>query len=413
MKTKIKSLTLKVLSAFAVMLIAFALGCNNPATLIAFGAIGIVASHIVSKRSQLTGLAALSVITPGDVTFSGKEIMSLNEAVYEKVFMKPGLDAIHSIATGIKAKQQIVFLGRLGLVGKKRASCDPTPNAGGVSMSEKFWDPEYIGDRFEQCWKDLLPSFFVWGMKNGLQKEDLTDTDFANFMEDRLSDAIAESILRHAHFGDKAAEVVGSGGNLTAGTDKTYFNVIDGLWAQWIDIATADTDRRVTIDKNAETTFADQKFDATDTTAKVAESIFEALKYNADYRLRDSSDLMILCTQSLADQYAKELRSRNIDASYQRIEGGYRALMFEGIPIVPINFWDRTISAYFSTGTKYYLPHRAVLISKSEVWIGTEDESNLSEMDSFYDRKSKKYIVDFGYSLDAKQKSDYMVQVAY
>lgn len=357
----------------------------------------------------------MSVITAADITWNGEEIKSLSEAIYEGVFPKPELTAFHTIVSGIKAKKQIVLLGALGLVGLKQTGCSISANSGTITMSEKFWNPEYVGDRFQQCWVDLKESFYVWGLKNGVNKPDLTGTDFANFLEERLGDAMREMIWRIGWFNaTDAALVTGSpAGTVTAGTTIGYFNIIDGFWKQAFAIVAADADRKVSISRNAEATYAAQAFTSTDTTNKVAETIFQDLKYNADFRLREEPNLIIVCTQSLMDQYAKELRSRNIDASFTRIEGGYTSLQFEGIQIIGVSVWDRIIRTYFDNGTKYHLPHRAILTTKENLQLGTEEQGNLSELTPFYDQTTKLYNVDFGFNIDAKIIEDYKIQVAY
>jgi hypothetical protein len=357
----------------------------------------------------------MSVITAGDLTWNGEEIKSLSEAIYEDVFPKPELTKLHTIVSGIKAKKQIVFLGALGLVGIKQTGCSITPNSGGITMSEKFWDPEYVGDRFQQCWTDLKESFFIWGLKNGKDKANLDKTDFANFFSERLADAIFEMIYRIAWFNDTDAALVtdSPAGTVTAGTTIGYFNIIDGFWKQAFAIVAADANRKVAIAANAEASYAAQAFDSTDTTNKVAETIFQDLKYNADFRLREQPNLVIICTMSLVDQYAKELRSRNLEASFERIEGGYTSLKFEGIEIIGVSIWDRMIRTYFDNGTKYHLPHRAILTTKENLQIGTEEVGNLSDFEPFYDQTTKLFNVDFGFNIDAKIIEDYKIQVAY
>lgn len=373
----------------------------------------LIGGALVRAGMKYQSNTALAILDPTDLSWHGKEAQDISEAVYEAVFTTPRLADIHQVRTGIKAKTQIPFLGKLGLVGKKKANCDTTANPGGITMSEKFWDPEYVSDRFEECWATLKESFFIWGLAEGIKKEDLTDSDFAIFLEGRLASAVMEAIIRIAHFGNKSEDTVANSGNITNGTDIDYFNILDGMWPQLITIATNDTNRRVTIAKNSGNSYANQTFSGTDTTNKVAETCFQDLLYNSDFRLRDSGNLVILCTQSLFDQYAKELRSRNIDASFSRIEAGYKTLQFEGIQVIAISFWDTLIRTYFDTGTAWYLPHRAVITTKENIPIGVENEGSLSELDPFYDKKSKKYIVDFGWMLDMKVLEGYKVQVAY
>jgi hypothetical protein len=379
----------------------------------------VVAFIVLLIAAQFTNVAALKntlmagVLNVGDLTFNGTEIKELKEAIYTAVFEKPDLKQFHTIVSGIKAKKQIAILGTLGLVGKKITGCSTTANTGQIGMSEKFWEPQYVGDRFEQCFSDLLESFFVWGLNNGVKKPDLTGTDFANFLEDRLGDAILEMIYRIAWFSDEDADEVENDGTLTNGTDTDYFTSGNGFWKQLFAIAVTTPARRVTIDINAEGAYEDQVFAEAAPDSQPVTKIFAAMKYAADMRLRNSGNLVIVCTQSMADQYEQERLAKNLDAAYDRVENGIDTLKYAGITIIPMNFWDRTIQAYFNDGSSYHLPHRAVLTTAANLQIGTEEEGNLSELNPFYDQKSKTYNVDFGFNLDAKVIEDHMVVVAY
>lgn len=383
----------------------------NPVVTFSVLAIGGALTRAGMKYEQ--GVA-LFIIDPSDLSFHGKEAEDIGEAIYEATFKKPKLQDIHRLMTGIKAKKQIPILGRLGLVGKVKGDCDTTPNPGSIPMSEKFWDPVYVSDRFKECWATLKGTFFQWGLKNGIEKEDLTDTDFALFLEERIGDAMWEMLIRIAHFGDTAEATVADSGNITDGIDAEYFTGKDGMWPQLIDIATADTDRRVTIANNAEANYADQRFDATDTTNRVATNIFQNLVDNADTRLIEDGTGVILATRSLCKQYAKELKAASgIPAAWQATQSGLKYLEIDGVMIIEMSIWDTFINAYFNTGTKWYLPHRAVFTTKENIPVGTEEEKNLSEIKPFYSMETKNYYVDFGVNLDIVVLEGYKCQIAY
>lgn len=356
----------------------------------------------------------MAIINPSDFTMTKDIIKSVSEAVLKATFEKPNIEAWHTFIPGIKAKKQIVILGLAGLSGKKQTSCDWDENGNPIASTEKEWDPEYIGDRFVQCFTDLLENFWAWGLKNGVQKDDLTETDFALFVESRITDASIEAVLRHAYFGDKAADTVANGGVLTNGTDPDYFNAIDGYWKQFFDIVAADADRRVTIAKNAQATYALQRFNDTDTTNDVATNIFQNLIYEADFRLRGANNKVIVATQSLVDQYARERKKRaGEELAYIRRETGIDSFFIDNVEIFPFNFMDRMIRTYEDDGTKFNLPHRAFFTTRDNLQVGSETTDSLATLDPFYDQKSKQYYVDYGFLLDVKVIEDDMVQVAY
>jgi len=352
----------------------------------------------------------MSTFTPGDLTFNGRELQSMSEAVFEGTFEREDLNAVHTVVEGIFAKMQIGIAGVLGNVGKEAVTCPPATD-GTIPWTEKFWDPKDIEARLLQCWKDLLPSFHAWGLKNGCDISNLDGTDYWNFVVDRLGDAVQEAIWRIAWFGDEAEDNVSGAGNITNGVDPLYYTMLDGFWPQLIAIATADTDRRVTISENAGVTYVLQEL-ADD----AALGYFKDMKYNADLRLRGLPGQMILCSQSMFDNYAHTLRGSSTtsgDLAYARIEGGYVGLMFEAIPVIPLNIWDRKIQSDFDTGTVHYLPHRAVLTTKENLQIGAGSTGELNEVTTNYDARTKETFSDACWKMDAKVILDYAIQAAY
>lgn len=424
MKTKfifslIVSIFLACLSASAVVTVIPELSFL-PTAGVLFGA-GIVINTMFPHL-------AMEVLVPGDLTFNGEEVKSLSEAIQEEVYAKPGLNEFHTIETGIKAKKQIALLGRLNkLLGRKHTNgqCAPTENDAKIRFSEKFWLPQFIEDRLVECWDNLLETFFIYGTNNGINKPDLSKTDFADFLIDRVGDELLESIFRYAWFSDVDAAAYNAspaGVFLDAGPDYVFdagnWNAIDGFWKQIFTIAAGTPARRVVIARNAQLTFALQQFDSTDTTNRVVTKLLQDLIFNADYRLRDKANKIIIVTQSVADQYVRELEDaagNGIPVAFEFITDGVSKLTRMGVTIYAFSFWDRIITTYTrnSAGTGYDNPHRALLTVKENLRIGTEEEADLAKLEPFYDQTLKKYFIDLGYNIDAKVIEDYKIQVGY
>lgn len=353
-----------------------------------------------------------------NLDFNGEEVKTLGEAVQETVFTNPEATLFHEFVEGIKAEKQIAILGKIeGLTGKGDGSCKPTEDTLNIGTSQKKWLPKVVSNRFPFCWTETKDSFFIYGTKNGIDKADLTSTDYLNFIIDRLTPALKEEVSRIVWFSDvDAADVNASPpGVLTAGTDASYFNKIDGLWKQLFAIAAADANRLTAGlgTRNAGASFAAQEFTPTDTTNRVVTNTLQNMRYGADMRLRGKTDLQYVVTQSVYDQYERELTEANVAFTTDRLENGMAVLKSGSITVVAFDFWDRIIRAYESDGTKYNLPHRAVLLTKENTQVGTESIGTLSEIDAFYDKKDKTNYVDTAYSIDAKIIEDYLVQVAY
>lgn len=351
-----------------------------------------------------------------NLDFNGEEVKALGECIQESVFTNPEATLFHEFVPGIKAKKQIAILGKVdGLTGKGTGGCDPANDVLNIGTSQKFWNPEPVSNRFAYCWTELKDSFFIYATKNGLDIANLEGTDYLNFIESRLSEAMKEEVLRIVWFSDTAADHSDATGVITPGTDLGYFNKIDGLWKQLFAIVTADSDRLTSgLDtRNGGASYAAQEFTATDVTNRVVTNTLQNMRYGSDSRLRSKTNLMYVVTQSVADQYEKELTEANVAFTTDRLENGMSQLKSGSITVVSFEFWDRIIRGYEDNGTTYNLPHRAVLLTKDNTQVGTEEVANLSEIDVFYDRKEKKNYVDTAYKIDAKIIEDELVQVAY
>jgi hypothetical protein len=351
-----------------------------------------------------------SIINLSSIDWNGKEVQSFAEATFEKVFEKPEVNLFHTIQEGIVAKQQIIFLGLLTKVTKLDAGCSSSPTNGSIATSQKFWDPETVEIWQSECYSNLEGSFMVYAKKLGIAQPDLTGTTWAQFMSDRLTDAMAEDLFRIVWFNDKNAANYDDSpaGKITNGVALTDYNIINGLFKQLDTIISADADRLVNIAENENSTYATQDALATDR----AFLVFNALSTKCDYRLRTQPDRVIIATQSLVDNYLNFLESKSLVFSLVEVQNGITEVKYRGQVIYGFNFWDRTIRADFDNGTKWDNPHRALYTTKSNIVVGVDAASAVSEFDVWYERKDKTTNMRGNYKIDAKILEDYLVQYA-
>ena len=355
---------------------------------------------------------------PNTLDFHGDVIKSSAEAVFVSAFATPEVNQLATIVNGIKTKKQIAILGRFnGLLGKGSGECDPTGRTVTTPLVGKLWEPATVSDRLEYCWEDIKETFFIWGTKNGIEQADLTATDFVLYIEQLLATELIETWMRIAYFGDTDAAHYNDSpaGVITNTTDLDFFNKIDGIWKQIYAIVGSDSTRKTAglATRNAGNSYANQKFTAQDVTDLVVTNMFLNMEMEADSRLTSQAGLVFQVTKSVYDQYRRELTKANVNYTTERFENGMEQLNAGGIPVVKVEFWDRMILNHFNNGTKLYLPHRAILCVPSNVQVGTEEASTLTQYDIFYDKKTKTTNVDFQFNIDAKVILDNEIQVAY
>lgn len=352
------------------------------------------------------------------LSLSTEETRALNECIFEGVYKNPQLNEFHKFVEGITADKKITILGQLtGLAGQVQAGCTPGANETAGAATVKTWTPKYISDRWTQCYADLMDTFWRYALKPGTDKPDLSSTEFASYLQTQLQPYVYEILLRIAYFGDTAI-ASGTNNKLTAG-QIPFFNMLNGYWKQIATGVAGSTIPNIAIAKNAGVSYVAQAFDATDRTNKVVTTAFENAYLAANTRLtdQDRSNMVYLVTKSMADQYWLErTEASGIDLAYQRTETGMDKLQFNGIDVVPINFWDRIIRAYFHddlTPVKWINPHRGILTTKDNLLIGTQTISSMQELDAFHDKKAKDFNVDWGTSMDVKLALDYLTVAIY
>lgn len=354
-----------------------------------------------------------SVIDFSSLTLNSEEARSLSETVQEKLYAKPELNQVHNVMTGVEQDKYIPILGKYGLIGKiDPGSCGVNDETGTIPVSQKQWTPKLISGRLTHCQANLPDLLKFWKKARiAVNTWEEVDNEMLAFIFDRLTDALLESILRITEFGDTSAEVVGSGGYLTAGTTKTYFNMLNGMWQQiFTDQALATPlSYRYTITENAGGDKATQLALADNKALLVFRDLYE----NADTRIFESGTPVFQVTKSLLDNWQNFLEDKSLVFMLNRAEEGASRFTYRGIPIVERKFWDRMIRTYHDLSDTYYLPHRAILTDISNIPIGTSDEESLTSLDSFYDKTDKAHYIDFAYKIDQKNLEESQLAVAY
>lgn len=351
-----------------------------------------------------------SAITSG-FSFNPEELKEWSQVINELTFADPELNSIHQIDQGIKHDKQIVFAGRMGLMGKAVSGCTPNDVAG-VQLSEKFWRPVFEDFRLPHCAADVDTQDKLINQMARMNPDyfnviEGSQSTVGNYLVAVVIDGFKENLLRKIWFSDTAADTVANGGVLTNGTDKGYFDTFDGLFKQ---IFTEVNPANVTIAKNGGASYAAQELASGEAIA-----ILKGMYNKADSRLLALADKKFYVTRTIWDGYLNDLEDiQNSGAGNTMInENGQMTLRYRGVEVVNMEIWDRVITAYEDNGTTYNLPHRAVLSTPDNLRVGTLAEGDFGTVDAFYDRKDRTNYVDGVYSIDAKFLETYKAVVAY
>jgi hypothetical protein len=340
-----------------------------------------------------------------NVTLSPKEVQELSAAIFETAFANPELSKMHNVVEGIDMKSQILLLSSMGMQGLPSSGCDPQDSDAGIIATQKYWENNKVEVRIPYCTTDLPALLKAFGEKTN--KYDVEGSDEIKMVASRLLEAIDETIVRLAWFGDKSAANIVSGGTITNSVNKAYFTSVDGIWKQVFAGVTAGNIKRATINSNTGNTYTNQELssgEALTTMRKV---------YNqADSRLKNHKEGIFIVTQSVYDNFLDKLEDAGLNAVGQlAINDG--VMTYRGKQIIVADFMDRIITSANDNGTKHNLPNRIVFTTPSNIPVGTLDAGEFKELGVWYDKTARKVYTENIFSLDAKVLETYLISVAY
>ena len=96
----------------------------------------------------------------------------------------------------------------------------------------------------------------------------------------------------------------------------------------------------------------------------------------------------------------------NLESTYKNLTEGIKALSLLGVDVIPIPIWDRMIQSYNDLGAKFQAPHRAALIEKANLGVGTPSNGAIEDIDIFYDKKSRINRMEASDQIDAELLND-------
>lgn len=328
------------------------------------------------------GSTALNYIN--NFTVSNQGITDLRELLMLQVLKTGSLTEVLNMNYGVRNGKRIGGIGEFGLVGKNSPMCNPQFNNTNLATQEKVWELGNVSILERLCADDFVDTMVKFSMGTGNDKADLTGDDLMSIViEPKLAEALEKTLWRVFWFGDKNAANIGAGGVITTGIDVDFFNMTDGLFKRLFTIAPTGSAQHVPIASNGNSTYQSQKNGLLLGTSDSATEIMDSLIYNADMRLRQSSDKFVLCTQSFADALAADIKRSNKGSDLQwesLFDGLVYATRYNGETVIALPMWDEMIRSFEDDGTRWNNPHRAVYASKSTLMAGTESSDLLGAL---------------------------------
>ncbi len=346
-------------------------------------------------------------------TVDNGAITDLRELLFLTVYDDPDIDLTIKNETGVTNGKKLGYIDSMGDVGEARSGCDPQYSKVNVTGIQKEWE---LGDweiAKEICYDELENTIAEDSLNTGTDRAYLQDTPYWDqVLMPLLEKAMKEMFWRIVWFGDKDAKNIADGGILKAGINPKLFNMCDGLWKRLQAIIAANPNQHTEIAANAATTYLDQKNGIL--VPGTAIKIFDTLLADADSRIFDKPGSAIFCTNSMFKALRTDLVERygKTTMPFENVATGITLSKYDGRTIIALDIWDRLIKKFEDTGTALNCPHRAIVCSPDNLFVGTNDKDKIASLSVHFNDKDRKNYIYAASKIGTLVGEDELVQVA-
>lgn len=346
-------------------------------------------------------------------TVDNGAITDLRELLFLTVYDDPDIDLTVKNETGVTNGKKLGYIDSMGDVGEARSGCDPQYSKVNVTGIQKEWE---LGDweiAKEICYDELENTIAEDSLNTGTDRAYLQDTPYWDqILMPLLEKAMKEMFWRIVWFGDKDAKNIADGGILKAGINPKLFNMCDGLWKRLQAIIAANPNQHTEIAANAATTYLDQKNGIL--VPGTAIKIFDTLLADADSRIFDKPGSAIFCTNSMFKALRTDLVERygKTTMPFENVATGITLSEYDGRTIIALDIWDRMTKKYEDTGTALNCPHRAIVCSPDNLFVGTNDKDKIASLSVHFNDKDRKNYIYAASKIGTLVGEDELVQIA-
>ena len=360
-------------------------------------------------------MAAHNIAQDGALTFTGT---NASKYLLEPMFHSDEIMRNYSIYPNVKFKQFITMAPGLKSITARNSGC-ATTNAcdpAGFEMEQKELEVYQVSVKQKQCWQEFQNLYIAESYKAGLNMPDLTGTQIADVILDRVRNGIQYDTVRNMWAGDPLAAVA----------DCSYQSMGDGLW-QLLSVGNAinsGTQLREVSGAGAAGlyTTVGATLALTDGQTILSEVWNTA---PAELQQTPASEKRIFVTPNVYNAWYADLTqvaaTGSVDYGHSEAQAGKQRLYFRGVEVVPVYEWDTALTALTggdvpplftgaTIGTQQ--TNGAIYAAKDNLIIGTNVADPDNQLKMFYDEASDNMYVRANFTMGFQYGWDSLVNGA-
>lgn len=326
-----------------------------------------------------------------------------SKILLEPMFHSDSISGNYTIYPSVKYKQNITMAPALrGITAVNEgcganAGCDPA----GFTVTKKTIEVENVSVKQEQCWNEFKDQVIVESYKNGINMPDMTGTQLADVIINRVRNGIMNDMSRNTWAGMAGAP---------AAADCSYNSMGEGLWDKLgadASFADAGSLQRVTGGgAAADYNVVGARIPTADA-ALILGQAFEGAP--AALQQVEASRKRMFVTPNIYNAWYASLTAvataGSVDYGHSEAQTGKGRLYFRGIELVPMYVWDEALTARTgadrpdifdvvdSAAAGFASMNGVIYAAIDNLFIGTDVNAPENELKMFYDEVSDKMYV--------------------
>lgn len=330
----------------------------------------------------MANVAANSIAVAYEGQYAAKMLL-------EPMFHSDEIMNNYTIYPNVKYKQNVFLANSLRGITELNEGCsDDSCTPSTFDVDDKVITTANVAVKLEQCWKEFYDEFIVESYKNGINMPDLTGTQLANVILDRVRSGIQSDVVRNMWGGD------------TDVADDCTYSWTDGLFktfnAGGISVGTGTTGAVPGSPLYTTTSSVLPGGDG----ATLLDAVWQ--QASADLQQIPANEKRIFVSPNIYNNYYASLtlvgQTGAVDYGHSEVQSGvnYTSLRFRGVEVVPMYEWDTIFTGYNPTiwdigGTDY--KQGAIYAAKANLMIGSDVSNPENELKMFYDPISDKMYI--------------------
>ena len=331
-----------------------------------------------------------------------------SKILLEPMFNSDNIYNNYTIYPNVKYKQNVMMAPSLKGITALNDGCGANDCAGNTfEVTQKTITVENVSVKQVQCWDEFKAEVIVESYRDGVNMPDLTGTQLAEVIINRVRGGILHDMTRNMWAG------MAGGAGIPADADCTYTSMGEGLW----DALAADTNwadsgvlQRVTgTGVAADYNTVGGTISITD--AQVAlEQAFSGAP--SELQQVDAREKRMFVTPNIYNAWYANLTAvavnGAVDYGHSEAQAGKSRLFYRGIELVPMYVWDEAITArnvaasadipaiftvVDSAAAAFQSCNGIIYAAKANLFVGTDTTAPENELKMFYDNASDNMMI--------------------